>query len=94
MDEQLPKVILDSTQMLLSLAGAVIVAVIVDYIFLIPIAVLAIVFNYVRKIYLKSSKDLKRLDGISEYSLFTTDCLSKRDFPSFTAQLDHPSSPT
>lgn len=65
-DEWLPKVILDSTQMVLSLLGAVVVAVVVDYLFLIPITVLAIAFMFVRKIYLKSSKNIKRLDGISE----------------------------
>lgn len=66
-DEWLPKVILDAGQIVLSLFGAVIVAVIVDYLFLIPIAILAIAFSFVRKIYLKSSKNIKRLDGISTW---------------------------
>lgn len=65
-DEYLPKVILDSVQMVLSLVGVVIVAIIVDYLFLIPVAALAFAFMFVRKIYLKSSKNIKRLDGISK----------------------------
>lgn len=65
-DEWLPKVMLDSGQIVLSLLGAVVVAVIVHYLFLIPIIVLAMAFMFVRKIYLKTSKNIKRLDGISE----------------------------
>lgn len=65
-DEWLPKVILDAGQIVLSLFGAVTVAVIVDYLFLIPIVILAMAFMFVRKIYLKSSKNIKRLDGISK----------------------------
>lgn len=65
-DEWLPKVMLDAGQIVLSVLGAVLVAVVVDYLFIIPIAVLAIAFSFVRKIYLKSSKNIKRLDGISK----------------------------
>lgn len=70
-DEWLPKVVLDAGQIVLSLLGAVVVAVIVDYMFIIPIAVLALAFNFVRKIYLKSSKNIKRLDGITRSPVFT-----------------------
>lgn len=65
-DEYLPKVILDSGQMLLSLLGAIVVAIIVDYLFLIPVVLLGMAFMFVRKVYLKSSKNIKRLDGISK----------------------------
>ena len=66
-DEVLPKVILDSVQMVLTLIGVVILAVVVDYLFLIPMVILGTAFMYARKIYLKSSKNIKRLDGISEW---------------------------
>lgn len=65
-DEWLPKVILDSMQMVLSIFGVVIVALIIDYLFIIPMVVLGIAFTYVRRVYLKTSKNIKRLDGISE----------------------------
>lgn len=65
-DEWLAKAMLDAGQILLSLLGAIIVSVYVDYVFLIPIAGLTAAFMFVRKIFLKSSKNIKRLDGISK----------------------------
>lgn len=64
-DELLPKAILDATQIILSLTGAVLVACIVNPLFLVPIALTFFIFLFVRRVYLKTSKDLKRLEGIS-----------------------------
>lgn len=65
-DEFLPKSVLDATQIILNMAGAIIVAALVNPLFLVPVAVLAFFFIYVRKVYLKTSKNIKRLEGISK----------------------------
>ncbi|XP_063700314.1 ATP-binding cassette sub-family C member 4-like [Culicoides brevitarsis] len=70
-DEFLPKAILDSSQILLNMSGAIIVTAIVNYYYIIPIAVLAIVFQLVRKIYLRTSKNVKRLESIVRSPVFT-----------------------
>lgn len=63
-DENLPKSLLDAIQNILTIFGAVVVAAVVNPYFLIPVFVLTILFTFVRKVYLKTSKDVKRLDGI------------------------------
>lgn len=69
MDEFLPKAMLDASQIILNLIGAIIVTSIVNPIVMIPIVVMAFIFVFIRKIYLKTSKNIKRLEGISEYQL-------------------------
>lgn len=68
-DELLPKAILDATQIILNMLGTIVVTVIVNPMFLIPLAVLGVIFIYLRKVYLKTSKNIKRLEGISEFIL-------------------------
>lgn len=65
-DEFLPKAMLDATQVILSMVGSIIVAATVNPYFLIPVVVLGILFIFIRKIYLKTSKNIKRLEGIGE----------------------------
>lgn len=66
MDEFLPKAILDATQVILSMVGSVIVAATVNAYFLIPVAFMAYLFIYVRKVYLKTAKNIKRLEGMGK----------------------------
>ncbi|XP_055710935.1 probable multidrug resistance-associated protein lethal(2)03659 [Phlebotomus papatasi] len=70
-DELLPKVLLDASQMILSICGAILVTATVNPVFLIPIAFLGVVFITVRQWYLKSSRNIKRLDGITRSPVFT-----------------------
>ncbi|XP_031636354.1 multidrug resistance-associated protein 4-like [Contarinia nasturtii] len=70
-DEFLPKAILDATQVILSMFGSVIVAASVNPLFLIPVLVLAFTFIFIRKIYLKTSKNIKRLEGAAKSPVFT-----------------------
>lgn len=67
-DEFLPKAVLDATQIIFNMMGAIIVTSIVNPWFILPVAVLGLVFMGVRKVYLKTSKNLKRLDGTSMFS--------------------------
>lgn len=67
----LQKAILDATQIILNMFGAIIVTAIVNPLFLIPVGVLGFIFIYVRKIYLKTGKNIKRLEGISTFLVYT-----------------------
>ena len=66
-DEILPAVMMDVIQIFLSLFGIVFVIALVNPLFLLPTLLLAIVFYYLRTFYLKTSRDIKRLEAISKY---------------------------
>lgn len=66
-DEYLPKALLDATQIILNMTGAITVASIVNPLFLVPIFVLGIAFVFIRRIYLKTSKNLKRMEGVCKF---------------------------
>lgn len=68
-DELLPKAMLDSGQIILMMLGSLVVTCTVNPIFLVPIFFIASVFYWIRKVYLKTSKNIKRLEGMSEYIL-------------------------
>lgn len=70
-DELLPKAILDASQIILNMIGAIVVTAIVNPLFLIPVAILGVVFIYSRNIYLKTSKNIKRLEGVCRSPVFT-----------------------
>ncbi|KAK9869558.1 hypothetical protein WA026_003311 [Henosepilachna vigintioctopunctata] len=70
-DELLPKVILDATQILLTLFGSMVLVAIVNPYFLIMVAFVGAFSMVVRNIFLKSSKNIKRLEGIMRGPVFT-----------------------
>lgn len=65
-DELLPRAILNSFQAMLDITGAIIVATTVNPYFLIPVAIMAIIFIFVLKIYLRTSMNVKRLEGMGK----------------------------
>lgn len=65
-DENLPKVLLDSIQTNLNMCGAILLTAYVNPIVLIPLALLSVLFWFVRGVYLNTSKSLKRLESISK----------------------------
>lgn len=69
-DEFLPKAVLDASQYILNMMGVVIVTVIVNPLFLIPIVGMSVAFIFIRRVYLKTSKEMKRLEGICMESAF------------------------
>ncbi|GLV39331.1 uncharacterized protein CBL_20420 [Carabus blaptoides fortunei] len=71
MDELLPKAILDSAQILLAMCGALILTMTVNAYFLIPVFVIGIIFLLLRVVFLKTSKNVKRLEGITRSPVFT-----------------------
>lgn len=66
-DELLPRVLLDAIHTNLNMTGAIILTSIVNPLFLIPIFFMVLVFLCARKVYLKTSKNIKRLEGISKF---------------------------
>lgn len=66
-DELLPKALLDAAQILLETLGALIVSCIVNPILLAPTLVMALIFYVLRNVYLKTSKNIKRLEGIGKF---------------------------
>ncbi|XP_046426432.1 ATP-binding cassette sub-family C member 4-like isoform X2 [Neodiprion fabricii] len=64
-DELLPKALLDAGQVIMLMIGSLIVASTVNYLFLIPVVIMGAIFAWIRKIYLRTSKNVKRLEGIN-----------------------------
>lgn len=65
-DEALPKVFLDAAQINLMMLGAILVTVYTNVKLSVLIIIMFVMFVFIRKVYLKCSTDLKRLDGMSE----------------------------
>lgn len=65
-DEVLPKAIFDGIHGNLVLLGTIIVTAIVNLYFLIPVAVMGALFIFIRIVYLKTSKNIKRIEGIGK----------------------------
>lgn len=70
-DEILPSVMMDVIQIFLSLFGIVVVIAVVNPLFLLPTAILAIFFYYLRSFYLQTSRDVKRLEAITRSPIYS-----------------------
>ncbi|KAF5307736.1 hypothetical protein FQR65_LT06607 [Abscondita terminalis] len=70
-DELLPKVILDAGQIILLMFGSIILVAVVNPLFLIPTGIIACFFLLCRMVFLRSSKNIKRLEGITRSPVFT-----------------------
>lgn len=68
-DDILPRAIFDAVFINLNMLGALIITVFTDWKLSIVILVLSVLFMSLRKIYLKSSTNIRRLEGISKQSL-------------------------
>lgn len=65
-DEALPKAILDAAQVNLNMVGAILVTIFVNIKFGAVIFIMFIIFILMRKIYLRSSMNIKRFEAISK----------------------------
>lgn len=71
------------------MVGAIVVTAFVNYYYMIPIVILGVVFQITRKIYLKTSKNIKRLESICRSPVFTHLAATLNGLPtirSFAAQ--------
>ena len=71
MDEQLPKVFLTSLQHILFVLAAVLVPAVANFWVILIIAPLTLMGVYIVKQYLKSSRELKRLQSICRSPVFS-----------------------
>lgn len=76
-DELLPKAILDAGQMNMMMLGSLLVICVVKPIFIAPIVIISVIFYLMRKVYLKTSKNVKRLEGIGMFALLLYWCSSR-----------------
>lgn len=67
-DEWLPKTMLDAAQYLFNIVGSLVLVAIVNPYFLVLIAIISVFFSLLGHVFLKSSKNIKRLEAISRYS--------------------------
>ncbi|KOC62297.1 putative multidrug resistance-associated protein lethal(2)03659 [Habropoda laboriosa] len=70
-DELLPKAILDAGQICMMMFGSLTLSCIINPLFLIPILFLGTVFYWIRKVFLKTSKNIKRMEGMTRSPVFT-----------------------
>ncbi|XP_033345551.1 multidrug resistance-associated protein 4-like isoform X2 [Bombus vosnesenskii] len=70
-DELLPKAILDAGQICMMMFGSLAVSCIINPLFLIPIVFLGTVFYWIRKVFLRTSKNIKRMEGMTRSPVFT-----------------------
>ncbi|XP_048515444.1 ATP-binding cassette sub-family C member 4-like isoform X2 [Athalia rosae] len=70
-DEFLPKALLDAGQVIMMMTGSLIVTSTVKPEFIVLIAILGVCFALLRKVYLKTSKNIKRLEGMTRSPVFT-----------------------
>ncbi|CAD6992119.1 probable multidrug resistance-associated protein lethal(2)03659 [Ceratitis capitata] len=84
-DEILPSVMMDVIQIFLSLFGIVVVIAIVNPLFLLPTAILAVFFYYLRSFYLKTSRDVKRLEAITRSPIYSHMAASLAGLPTIRA---------
>lgn len=69
-DEWLPKCLLDASQVMLTTIGAIVLTAIVNPSFLLPLIPLGLIFIFIQRIYLKTSKNVKRLEGVTKSHAF------------------------
>lgn len=66
-DETLPRAMLDAIQIFMVMSGILAMVFIVSPWMILPTVVLAVIFLYIRVIYLASGQDIKRLESISKF---------------------------
>ncbi|XP_039296024.1 probable multidrug resistance-associated protein lethal(2)03659 [Nilaparvata lugens] len=70
-DDMLPGAMIDCLQIGLTIVGIITVVALVNYLLLIPTFVIAIIFYYLRRFYLATSRSIKRLEGVTRSPVFS-----------------------
>lgn len=66
-DELLPAALMDCLQIGLTLCGIIVVVGVVNPILLVPTAISGVIFYFLRIFYISTSRNVKRLEGVSKY---------------------------
>ncbi|XP_034484923.1 probable multidrug resistance-associated protein lethal(2)03659 [Drosophila innubila] len=85
LDEILPTIMLDVMQIFLTLAGVIVVICIMNPYYLILTAVLGFIFYYIREFYLKTSRDVKRLEAVARSPIYSHLSASLNGLPTIRA---------
>ncbi|XP_039296327.1 multidrug resistance-associated protein 4-like [Nilaparvata lugens] len=70
-DDMLPGAMIDCLQIGLTIVGIITVVALINYLLLIPTFVIAIIFYYLRRFYLSTSRSIKRLEGVTRSPVFS-----------------------
>lgn len=70
-DEMLPTVMIEVIQIAMALIGVIVIVAMVNQWSLLLTAGMAVMFFYLRRIYLNTSRDLKRMDGITRSPIYS-----------------------
>lgn len=65
-DEILPSVMMDVFQIFLQLTGIVVIVALVNPYLMIPTVAIGVIFYYIRRYYLNTSRSVKRIDATSK----------------------------
>ncbi|KAL7730042.1 hypothetical protein ACLKA6_009329 [Drosophila palustris] len=84
-DELLPSVMLDVVQVFLTLTGIIVVICITNPYYLLLTLGLAIIFYYIREFYLKTSRDVKRLEAVARSPIYSHLSASLNGLPTIRA---------
>ncbi|XP_050079430.1 probable multidrug resistance-associated protein lethal(2)03659 [Anopheles maculipalpis] len=70
-DTSLPTVMIDSLYFFLELAGIIVIVALANYWLLIPTAIMGVVFYMLRFVFLKTARNVKRVEAITRSPVFT-----------------------
>ncbi|RZF40293.1 hypothetical protein LSTR_LSTR012596 [Laodelphax striatellus] len=70
-DDMLPGAMIDCLQIGLTIVGIITVVAMVNYLLLIPTFVIAVIFYFLRRFYLSTSRSIKRLEGVTRSPVFS-----------------------
>ncbi|KAJ8932364.1 hypothetical protein NQ314_014731 [Rhamnusium bicolor] len=84
-DELLPRATLDAIQVFLVMSGILMIVFIVSPWMIAPAALLALLFYYLRLVYLKSAQDIKRLEGVNRAPVYSHISASLYGMPTIRA---------
>ncbi|KAF5294185.1 hypothetical protein FQR65_LT10896 [Abscondita terminalis] len=69
-DEYIPTILVDTIQISLQLVGVIVVTSVINYWFFLPSISLLLFFLVIRKVYMKTSRSVKRIEGITRSPIF------------------------
>ncbi|XP_051862486.1 probable multidrug resistance-associated protein lethal(2)03659 isoform X2 [Drosophila albomicans] len=84
-DELLPTVMLDVVQIFLTLTGIIVVICITNPYYLLLTLGLGVIFYYIREFYLKTSRDVKRLEAVARSPIYSHLSASLNGLPTIRA---------
>nr|CAD7434431.1 unnamed protein product [Timema monikensis] len=70
-DEMLPKTLIEATQIFLVMTGILVMVTVVNYLLMVPMVFVGLLFYKIQQIYLGTGQDMKRLEGATRSPVFS-----------------------